>query len=230
MQRQIGNLGVIQRTKDGYFNATEFLKEWNKNNPTLLRRLDKFWETTNLTELMSEIAKNELNFNSPNFGDLKNALSVTQRGKINGGTWMHPILFIKFAMYLNPAFEYHVIKFAQDEMLHFREEAGDAYKKLATAISYIVPPYEMPKVMSEVGKAINFIIFGKHHKDIRNEYGIENIQRELWAFEIKVADLIEDDFITSYCQLIDYLRKQYKKKKKQSALNDSTPGLPTKLH
>ena len=36
---------------------------------------------TNLRELMSEIAKNELNFNSPDLGDLKKVLSKTKRGK-----------------------------------------------------------------------------------------------------------------------------------------------------
>lgn len=29
MKREIGNLPVYQRTKDGYFNATELLKCWN---------------------------------------------------------------------------------------------------------------------------------------------------------------------------------------------------------
>lgn len=120
----MGNFNVIQRTSDGYFNATHLLRQWNENakskpvNSTDLkeRRLDAFWDSTNLDQLMSEIAENELNFKSQNFGDLKNALSKTCRGKKNGGTWMHPVLFIKFAMYLSPRFEYHVLKFVADDM------------------------------------------------------------------------------------------------------------------
>lgn len=32
MVRKMGTFNVIQRTKDGMFNATELLKQWNKNN------------------------------------------------------------------------------------------------------------------------------------------------------------------------------------------------------
>ncbi|WP_212123135.1 KilA-N domain-containing protein, partial [Bacteroides pyogenes] len=123
MVRKMGTFSVIQRTKDGYFNATELLKQWNNENEKEQRRLDKFWDVTNLDKLMAEIAENELNFKSPNFGELKNALSKSIRGKKNGGTWMHPVLFIKFAMYLSPRFEYHVLKFVSDEMIKYRNEA-----------------------------------------------------------------------------------------------------------
>ena len=36
------------------------------------------------------------------------------RGKYNGGTWMHPMLFIDFAMWINPSFKYDVLKFVYD--------------------------------------------------------------------------------------------------------------------
>lgn len=51
---------------------------------------------------------------------------------------MHPILFVKFAMWLNPRFEVQVIKFVYDQMLKYRNDAGDAYKELCAAISKIV--------------------------------------------------------------------------------------------
>ena len=208
----MGNLDVIQRTKDGYFNATSLLNQWNIQNPTEQRRLDKFWDTTNLKELMSEIAKNELNFNSPKFGDLKNALSKTKRGKENGGTWMEGILFIKFAMYLNPRLEYYALKFISDKMIEFRNDAGDAYKQLATAIQKIVDKSFMPTAMQKVGEAINWIIFNKHEPEIRNQFGDETKQKELYDFESKIADLINDGFLKSFNDVIIYLRKQWQKR------------------
>ncbi len=48
------------------------------------------------------------------------------RGK-HGGTWVHPMLFIDISMWINPYFKYDVVKFAQDEMIKFRNLAGDAY-------------------------------------------------------------------------------------------------------
>lgn len=220
MMRPMGNFNVIQRTSDGYFNATHLLKQWNENaksksvNSTDLkeRRLDAFWDSTNLNQLMSEIAENELDFKSQNFGDLKNALSKTCRGKKNGGTWMHPILFIKFAMYLSPRFEYHVLKFVADEMIHYRNEAGNAYIELGSAVQKIVPKDFMPKAMKKVGEALNWVIFNQHEKMIRNKQGEESKQRELWQLEKKVADLINEGFITNFDNLIAYLRKQYSKR------------------
>lgn len=220
MMRPMGNFNVIQRTSDGYFNATHLLKQWNENaksksvNSTDLkeRRLDAFWDSTNLNQLMSEIAENELDFKSQNFGDLKNALSKTCRGKKNGGTWMHPILFIKFAMYLSPRFEYHVLKFVADEMIHYRNEAGNAYIELGSAVQKIVPKDFMPKAMKKVGEALNWVIFNNHEKMLRNKQGDESKQRELWQLEKKVADLINEGFITNFDNLIAYLRKQYSKR------------------
>lgn len=94
MKRPMGQFEVQQRTSDSFFNATLLLNQWNENNPDNERRLDNFWQTTHLVELMSEIAENEYNFKSLNFRDLKNLLSSTKKGKIGGGTWMHPILFM----------------------------------------------------------------------------------------------------------------------------------------
>lgn len=220
MIRPMGNFNVIQRTSDGYFNATHLLKQWNDNAKSKsveftdlkTRDLDNFWKSTNLDLLMSEIAENELDFKSQNFGDLKNALSNTCRGKKNGGTWMHPILFIKFAMYLSPRFEYHVLKFVADEMIHYRNEAGNAYIELGSAVQKIVPKDFMPKAMKKVGEALNWVIFNRHEKMLRNKQGDESKQRELWQLEKKVADLINEGFITNFDNLIAYLRKQYSKR------------------
>jgi hypothetical protein len=215
----MGNFNVIQRTSDGYFNATHLLRQWNENakskpvNSTDLkeRRLDAFWDSTNLDQLMSEIAENELNFKSQNFGDLKNALSKTCRGKKNGGTWMHPVLFIKFAMYLSPRFEYHVLKFVADEMIRYRNDAGDAYKQLSSAVMKIVPRDFMPTAMKKIAEALNWVIFNEHESGIRNKHGEENKQRELFHLETKVTDLINEGFIRSFDQLEEYLRSQWRK-------------------
>lgn len=224
MVRKMGNFNVVQRTSDGYFNATYLLKQWNDNaksksvNSTDLktRDLDNFWKSTNLDLLMSEIAENELGFKSRNFGDLKNALSKACRGKKNGGTWMHPILFVKFAMYLSPRFEYHVLKFVADEMIRYRNEAGDAYRELSSAVQKIVPKGFMSVSMKKVGKALNYVVFNQHEKMLRNKQGDEKKQRELWQLEKKVADLINEGFITSFDNLIVYLRKQYSKRNSPS--------------
>ena len=214
MIRPMGQFQVIQRTKDGMFNATALIKQWNNNvntqNSGCLkeRQLDNFWKISNLDQLMSEIALNELNFKSVDFTELKNVLSKTSKGK-DGGTWMHPILFIKFAMWLNPRFEYHVLKFVADQMIKYRNDAGDAYRELSSAVATIVPRNEMKAKMRKVGEAVNWVIFNAHEKMLRNKEGDEHKQRELWMFEKKVATLINEGFIRNYDGLIGYLRRQW---------------------
>ena len=122
---------------------------------------------------------------------------------------MHPILFIKFAMWINPRFEVQVIKFVYDQLVKYRNDAGDAYKELSTAIQGIVHKDFMPKAMQKVGEALNWIVFNAHEKMLRNKAGDESLMRELFELERKVADLINEDFIKDYDGLIAYLRKKY---------------------
>jgi len=51
-------------------------------------------------------------------------------------------------------------------------------------------------------------------KELRNKFGSEEKQNELYQFEIKVATLINEGFITSYDDFIGYLRNQYARKHK----------------
>ena len=127
---------------------------------------------------------------------------------------MHPILFIKFAMWLNPRFEVQVIKFVYDQMIRYRNDAGDAYRELSSAVMKIVPKDFMPKAMQKIGEALNWIIFNQHEKMLRNKHGNEESQRELFQLEKKVSDLINEGFIQSFDGLIDYLRKQWNRRNK----------------
>lgn len=97
-------------------------------------------------------------------------------------------------------------------MIRYRNDAGDAYKELSSAIMKIVPKDFMPKAMQKVGEALNWVIFNSHEKMLRNKHGEEKKQRELWQLEKKVADLVNEGFLTDYESLIGYLRIQYQKR------------------
>lgn len=208
----MGNFNVIQRTKDGMFNATDLLKQWN-NQSCSERKMDNFFASHKTNEFINTIIERE-KLNTPKMVYLKT------RGK-KGGTWMHPMLFIDFAMWINPEFKYDVIKFVHDEMIRYRNEAGDAYRELSSAVMKIVPNDFMPKAMRKIGEALNWIIFNDHERLLRNKHGDESKQRELWQLEKKVADLINEGFITSYDPLINYLRKLYNKKNNPAVFNQA---------
>ena len=212
MIRKMGNFNVIQRTKDGMFNATDLLKQWN-NQSCSERKMDNFFASHKTNEFINTIIERE-KLNTPKMVYLKT------RGK-KGGTWMHTMLFIDFAMWINPEFKYDVIKFVHDEMIRYRNEAGDAYRELSSAVMKIVPNDFMPKAMRKIGEALNWIIFNGHERLLRNKHGDESKQRELWQLEKKVADLINEGFITSYDPLINYLRKLYNKKNNPAVFNQA---------
>lgn len=212
MIRPMGQFEVVQRTKDGMFNATALLKQWNaqvdlhtqKNGYVKKKDLDDYLSNKN-TKLFIQTIINRENLNTPKMVCLKSRAS---RGD-NSGTWMHPLLFIDFAMWLNPAFKYDVLKFVYDQMIQYRNNAGDAYRELSAAVATIVPRSEMKSKMRKIGEALNWIIFNAHEKMMRNKQGEEDKQKELWMFEKKVATLINEGFIRKYDELINYLRKQY---------------------
>lgn len=206
MIRQMGEFSVKQRTKDGFFNATELLKQWNRVSG-MKKEVTKFLDLGSTSELVKIIMERE----DLHTQDSTYVKSRASRGD-NAGTWMHPVLFIDFAMWINPSFKYDVIKFVYDDMIRYRNLAGDSYKELASAISKIVPKTFIPKAMQKVGEALNWIVFDSHEPLLKNKHGNESKQRELWQLEKKVADLINEGFILDYDILISYLRKQYQKR------------------
>lgn len=124
---------------------------------------------------------------------------------------MHPILFVKFAMWLNPRFEVKVIKFIYDQMIAYRNEAGDAYRDLSMAVAKIVAPNFMQSAMKQLAQAINYCVFNEHETAIRNKHGEESKMRQLFELERKVASLIDEGFITEFDDLMEYLRNQWRR-------------------
>ena len=216
MVRYIDNFSVIQRTSDGYFDAIGLLHQWNSVEGNPERSMKRFLDSPKTNEFIEALINDESQRSKMQFPDIQAVKSIKSRtlkdgSKTIGQVWMHPLLFIKFAMWINPTFEVKVLRFVYDEMIRYRNDAGDAYKELSSAVMKIVPSHFMPKAMQKIGEALNWIIFNSHEKMLRNKHGDEGKLRELWQLEKKIAGLIEEGFISTYEQLISYLRKLYRK-------------------
>ena len=212
MKRPLANFVVEQRTKDGYFNGTELLRQWNstenlntqENGDYKKKDLDNYFSLKATQEFIKALCEEE------NLNGEKSPYLAT-RGK-NGGTWMHPLLFIDFAMWLNPTFKVKVLKFVSDQMLTYRNEAGDAYKLLSSAMSKISTPQQMKQYMPIIGRGINFVITGRHEHQLRNEYGTEEKQKEYFELEKQVAMLINEGFLKTPEDVANYLRRKFQRK------------------
>lgn len=203
MKRPLANFKVEQRTKDGYFNSTDLLKSWNDAN-SCNKELKDYLSNKATQEFIKALCEEEnLNRGNPPY--------LATRGK-SGGTWMHPLLFIDFAMWLNPAFKVKVLKFVSDQMLSYRNEAGEAYKQLASAMNKICTPHQMKHYMPILGKGLNYIVTGKHENQLRNEYGTEEKQKEYFELEKQVAMLINEGFLKSPEDVANYLRRKFQQK------------------
>lgn len=204
LTRKMGDFEVIQRTKDGMFNATELLKQWNANSKSE-RKLDNFFKLNGTEDFVNTIIERE-NLNTPKLVYLKT------RGKYNGGTWMHPLLFIDFAMWINSEFKYDVLKFIYDELIKLRNEAGDTYIEMSHQISKLVRKEFLSGAIQNVSRANNIIVYGRHERDIRNKQAEEGFMNELTSQQKKITMLIEEGFISNFEDLMKYLRTQWSKK------------------
>ena len=206
MKRPLADFTVEQRTKDEYFCLTGLLNNWNLKMGTK-KELKDYFENKATQEFVKALADEE-NLH----GDKSPYVKSKARLDRGGGTWGHPLLFIDFAMWLNPHFKVKVLKFVSDQMLTYRNEAGDAYKQLSSAMSKICTPHQMKRYMPILGKGINYIVAGHHEHQLRNEYGTEEKQKEYFELEKQVAMLVNEGFLRTPEDVANYLRRKFQNK------------------
>jgi len=194
MIRNMGDYCVSQRTKDGMFNATGLAKQWNDLHNGSRKDISNFFENKSTKEFINALQSENDNTGIPVF--------TKNRGK-NGGTWMNPLLFIDFAMWLNPTFKVQVLKFVYDELIKNRHYAGDNYKVLSSA-GCKLSGYNFKKV----AKAMQWIVFNKTGKELRQTAN-QNQLREISDLETKLAFAIDMDYIKTFDDLMKEFRKMY---------------------
>lgn len=203
MIRQMGDFQVEQRTKDGFFNATALLKQWNHSSG-MQKQMIHYTDIEPTKEFLKALLEEE------NLKERQDVL-IQSKGK-NGGTWMHPLLFLDFAMWLNPRFKVKVLKFVQDEMIKFRNLAGDAYPEMCKAVHSIIPENIFREKIVALAKSLNIIVYGKHENQMRNKVGDASKIKELYELQHQIAQWINLGMVNSYEQLKTVLTKLYYQK------------------
>lgn len=199
MIRKMGNFDVAQRTKDGMFNATELLQQWNSVDTNPKRDLSKFWESSKIEEFIKALVSEGI-LNTPKEGYLKT------RGR-SGGTWMNPYIFIKFAMWLNPRFEVKVIQFVYDQLIEQRHEAGDMYRTLSNAAKQL-----KGVDYKRIGKGLNYIVFGHHESGVLRQKATQEELNDLSDVQKKLAFAIDMGYIKNFDQLINEMKRLFNAK------------------
>ena len=195
MTRRMGQFEVLQRTKDGMFNATALLNQWNRA-AGMKKEMNDYLRLQSTHDFLSAL-QSEFDFKDGN------SPYLTSRGKYSGGTWMTPLLFIDFAMWLNPKFKVQVLKFVYDELIKCRTAAGNNYNVLAKSIASL-PDVDYPKV----ARALNWIVFNKHERDIRNTATPQQLQ-DMDELQRKLAFSVDMGYIRSFPDLMNSMRRIY---------------------
>lgn len=106
--RKIDVYEVIQRTVDGFFDGNTFIHSWNNVEGNSVKKMDDFLSNKSTKEFIGYI-ENE----NPSQSVVVHVKGeITSKGKIRDKVWMHPMLFIKFSMWLSPKLELKAIKLA----------------------------------------------------------------------------------------------------------------------
>ena len=222
LTRTMGEFSVLQRTSDRMFNATELLKQWNASSGQK-KVIAHYFENDATVEFIETIVSKE--FSDIRKSDVVNSQTirnvyVKRRGGIGGGgsTWMHPLLFIDFAMWINPSFKYDVLKFVYDQLIEYRNQAGNSYRRMCERIAQVSKKGDIPKNISSIAKAINIVVYGVHEKQMRNKQAEESSMRELVKLQEMIIELIDNGYIKTYEGIRQYLLNTWRKKNQPKEL------------
>lgn len=125
MKRKFNNSEIRQSSKTGYFCASDMVNAGNKWRFT--NDLKQFnysqWLKNPTTVEFIKALENETGEKAIIKGNAKNSLS-----------WIHPFLFIDLALAISPALKVKVYRWIYDDLIKYRNDSGDSYKKMCGAL------------------------------------------------------------------------------------------------
>ena len=188
MVREMGLFKLSQRTKDGYFDANALVNQWNSIRTNTKRDVTRFLDSTKTKEFIKAIEEDSQHAEMQDGVFqvvIKKKGRITKKGRTKDETWMHPYLFIDFAMWINPKFKLQVIKFVYDQLIENRHLSGDNYRVLTSAAA------KLPGVdFTKLARALNWVVFGMHGKGLRQTATQQEL-KELTEVEKQLAFSID---------------------------------------
>tara|TARA_R110002020_G_scaffold394423_1_gene604462 strand:+ start:41 stop:697 length:657 start_codon:yes stop_codon:yes gene_type:complete len=139
MERSMMGLPVRQDSKTEMFNANDMHNIGNEHRVNLglgKKQLASYFDLDSTKELINAVCMED-NIQSE---DVK----ISRRGK-NGGTWVHPVLFVDLVMWYSPKLKAKIIKWVIDGLLSARNNSGDSFKEANKVLTkYFPKEFESP--------------------------------------------------------------------------------------
>lgn len=149
MKRELIGTDIRQESKTGMLNATDLHVVGNmlrKEKGAPEKQMQSYFGLDATKALIEELMISEcLN---------EDQIKKSKRGK-DGGTWVHPIVFVDMAMWYSPELKVKIIKWVIDNLLFHRNESGDSFRLAMNALTDNFPDYfDKPINYAKVSNAI----------------------------------------------------------------------------
>lgn len=119
LKRELLGGEISQKSKSEYFSATDLFRvgnKWRSLNGLKNKTLDEYNHLKSTKEFEAELK-------------LKYETRIMKRGR-GQHLWVHPILFIDMALWLSPSLKIEVYEWLFDNLIKYRNNSGDSYKKM----------------------------------------------------------------------------------------------------
>ena len=124
MKRQTLGEIISQKSKDGFFSATELViagNNYRAMNRMPLVKIESYFKNSANIEFMKQLEEK--------YGKVK----TDGRGR-GVHVWVHPLLFLDIALWIDPKMKVEVYEWLLDNLLRFRNDSGDSYKKMCGSL------------------------------------------------------------------------------------------------
>lgn len=124
LQRQLLGGNIRQSNITGFFNVNDLLligNKWRVENNLKLINYVSWYNSSATKEFLTELNKQ--------YGEV----IISKKGK-TGERWAHPFVIIDLALYIDPKLKVEMYKWIYDELIKYRNNSGDSYKKMCGSL------------------------------------------------------------------------------------------------
>lgn len=125
MKRELLGGIIKQKSKSGFFSATDLFSvgnQWRLINGMDMKTIQDYLQTKTHKEFIKELEARE-----------GGKVVISGRGR-GVNTWVHPLIFVDMALWLNPKLKIEVYEWIFDNLIKYRNDSGDSYKKMCGAL------------------------------------------------------------------------------------------------
>ncbi len=125
MKRELLGQTIRQRSKSEHLSGTDLLaiaNKWRSDNGMAKFNMPMWLKTSSTEAFIEELQK-----------ESDDPVVIVGRGR-NGGTWLHPLLFIDMALAIHPKLKVEMYSWIKDSLLIDRKSSGISYKLMSGAL------------------------------------------------------------------------------------------------